>query len=77
MGKTEAGTFGFSIPGEDVVLHKGREVGGKFDMVNLPGDRVGVVDVPVVAVVPHEGRFERDEAGDEEVVLFGGSNELA
>jgi len=76
MGKTEAGKFGFSIPGdgEDVVLHKGGEVGGKFGMVSLPGDRVGVVDVPVV---PHEGRFETEEAGDEEVVLFGGSNELA
>jgi hypothetical protein len=76
MGKTEAGTFGFS-PGEDVVLHKGGEVGGKFDTVSFPGDRVGVVDVPVAPVIPHEGRFEMDEAGDEEVVLFGGSNELA
>lgn len=71
MGKTEAGTFGFSIPTDDAALNGG-EVGGKFG-VGLPGDRVGVVDVPVV---PTEGRFETDDAGDE-VVLFGGSNELA
>jgi hypothetical protein len=70
-GKTELGTFGLSIPKGVEALNGG--VGGKCG-ISLPGDRVSVVEVPVI---PTGGRLEMDDAGDEEAVLLGGSNELA